>query len=70
MNIHTVDDYLRLHYTIEVIRDESDGLPGYVARAVGERTSPILSSQPAPIWEYPLATAHTLQVAESKDTEP
>ncbi len=30
----TVDDYLKLPYTIEVIRDESDGQPGYVARVV------------------------------------
>lgn len=34
VNTRTVDDYLRLPYTIEVIRDESDGLPGYVARVV------------------------------------
>lgn len=31
-NPRTVDEYLRLPYTVEVIRDESDGLPGYVAR--------------------------------------
>ena len=34
MNVYTIDDFLRLPYTIEVIRDESDGLPGYVARVV------------------------------------
>lgn len=34
MNVRTIDDFLRLPYTIEVIRDESDGLPGYVARVV------------------------------------
>jgi antitoxin HicB len=148
----SVDDYLRLPYTVEVIRDESDGLPGYVARvvelrgcltqagdfqelgemvedamrvwietaledgrvippprltaqhsgkflvrvprslhrqladaadrdgvslnnlvnvilarAMGERTGTVSSPQPAPAWEYPLAAAHYLQVAESKD---
>ena len=31
-HLRTVDDYLKLPYTVEVIRDESDGLPGYVAR--------------------------------------
>jgi antitoxin HicB len=148
----TADDYLRLPYTIEVIRDESDGLPGYVARvvelpgcltqaddfeelgemveeamrlwietaleddqvipqprsitqhsgkflvrvprslhrqlveaaerdgvslnnlvnvilarAMGERARPASASQPAPMWEYPLASPHYLQVTESKD---
>lgn len=151
----TVDDYLRQPYTIEVIRDESDGLPGYVARvvelpgcltqaddfqelgemvedamrlwiktaledgkvipqprsaaqhsgkflvrvprslhrqlveaaehdgvslnnlvnvilarAMGERANSDSPPQPAPAWEYPLAAAHYLQVAESKDVEP
>jgi antitoxin HicB len=155
VNIRSVSDYLKLPYTIEVIRDESDGLPGYVARvvelpgcltqaddfqelgemvedamrvwietaladgkvipqprlaaqhsgkflvrvprslhrqlveaaerdgvslnnlvnvilarAMGERTSAVSSPQPAPAWEYPLAAAHYLQVAESKDTAP
>lgn len=151
----TVDDYLKLPYTIEVIRDESDGQPGYVARvvelpgcltqaddfqelgemvedamrlwietaledgqvvpqprlaaqhsgkflvrvprslhrqlvdaaerdgvslnslvnvilarAMGERASSASSPQPAPAWEYPLAAAHYLQVAEPKDPTP
>jgi len=155
VNTRTVDDYLRLPYTIEVIRDESDGLPGYVARvvelpgcltqaddfqelgemvedamrlwfetaledgqvipqprlaaqhsgkflvrvprslhrqlveaaerdgvslnnlvnvilarAMGERANAVSSPQPAPAWEYPLAAAHYLQVAESKHVEP
>lgn len=148
----TADDYLRLPYTVEVIRDESDGLPGYVARvvelpgcltqgddfqelgemveeamrlwietaledgqtipqprsttqhsgkflvrvprslhrqlveaaerdgvslnnlvnvilarAMGERARPTSASQPAPTWEYPLASPPYLQVAESED---
>ena len=155
MNIRTANDYLRLPYTIEVIRDESDGLPGYVARvvelpgcftqaddfqelgemveeamrlwietaledgqvipqprlaaqhsgkflvrvprslhrqlveaaerdgvslnnlvnvilarAMGERARPASASQPAPMWEYPLASPHYLQVAESEDAAP
>lgn len=155
LNAQTVDDYLRLPYTIEVIRDESDGLPGYVARvvelpgcltqaddfeelgemvedamrlwietaledgqvipqprlaaqhsgkflvrvprslhrqlveaaerdgvslnnlvnvilarAMGVQTNTVSSPQPAPAWEYPLAAAHYLQVAESKDAAP
>ena len=34
MVTRTVEGYLRLPYTIEVIRDESDGYTGYVARVV------------------------------------
>jgi antitoxin HicB len=34
MNTPTGDDYLKLPYTIEVIRDESDDQPGYVARVI------------------------------------
>ena len=34
MTVQAVENLLRLPYTIEVIRDESDGLPGYVARVV------------------------------------
>ncbi len=30
----SVDEYLRLPYTIEVLRDDSDGQPGFVARVV------------------------------------
>jgi len=151
----TADDYLKLPYTIEVIRDESDGLPGYVARvvelpgcltqandfeelgemveeamrlwietaledgqvipqpravvqhsgkflirvprslhrqlveaaehdgvslnslanvilarAMGARDASASTPQPAAVWEYPLATAHYLQVAEAEDTAP
>lgn len=155
MTVGVVEDLLRLPYTIEVIRDESDGLPGYVARvvelpgcltqaedfqalgemiedamrawietaledgraipeprpttkysgkfltrvpkslhrqlveaaerdgvslnnlvnvilarAMGERARPASASQPAPMWEYPLASPHYLQVAESGDAAP
>jgi antitoxin HicB len=105
MNTRASDDYLKLPYTIEVIRDESDGLPGYVARVVelpgcltqaddfeelGEMVEDAMrlwietaledgqvipqprlaAQQPAPAWEYPLAAAHYLQVAESKDPVP
>ena len=30
----SVDEYLSLPYTVEVLRDDSDGQPGYVARVV------------------------------------
>lgn len=152
VDIGSVDDYLRLPYTVEVIRDESDGLPGYVARvvelpgcltqaddfqelgemvedamrvwietaledgrvipqprlaaqhsgkflvrvprslhrqlvdaaerdgvslnslvnvilarAMGEPAYPAPAVQPAPAWEYPMATSHSLRVAETQD---
>lgn len=34
MTDRTVDEYLMLPYTIEVVRDDSDGEVGYVARVV------------------------------------
>ena len=34
MLVRTVDEYLALPYTIEVIRDESDGYAGWFARVV------------------------------------
>ena len=34
MNAKTVDDYMKLPYTIEVIRDENEDDPGWVARVL------------------------------------
>ena len=34
MTTRTVDEYMKLTYTVEVFRDESGGAPGYVARVV------------------------------------
>ena len=34
MTTRTVDEYMKLPYTVEVFRDESDDVPGYVARVV------------------------------------
>ena len=34
MTTRTVDEYMKLPYTVEVFRDESDDVPGYVTRVV------------------------------------
>lgn len=34
MTTRTVDEYMKLPYTVEVFRDDSDDVPGYVARVI------------------------------------
>jgi antitoxin HicB len=34
MSVRTIEEYLTLPYTIEIVRDDSDGEVGFVARVV------------------------------------